>query len=176
MKKLLLIISACFWFGAAFAQSGDMAHVRPAVSLGPEVGFVQRSLYNTSYGAIAKLEIPVAATLSATLTGGIDFMHIKSFNFGQVRSTGGTDTYVPVRAGARYFLGPGFYGEGELGAAIQINGNHDKLFAYAIGPGFVTPLKSDGSASALDISFRYESWSRNRMQQVAIRVAYRLGR
>lgn len=173
MKRILLLLCTCCSISISFAQSGLPSRVRPAFSIGGELGVVQRGLYNVGYGFSGKIELPVTSAIGISLTGGYNWLHYRSISFGNLRSAGGTEAYVPLKAGARYYLAPRFYTEGELGAVLEQQNNREKLFVYALGTGFVVPFNE--SKNGIDIGFRYESWSKNRLQQLAFRVAYRLG-
>jgi hypothetical protein len=164
---LLLILSALCIEHAAAQQRNVKA-----ISVGPELNIPQRSGYNIGYGVSGKFELPVTSTFSLVFIGGLHQFHAKTFFKG---TTGDKDTFIPLKAGARYYVDPRFYTEGELGTVIDHNNNFDQnLFAYSLGTGFLLPLNNN-THSMIDIGLRYEDWSRNRVQQFAIRAAYRFG-
>jgi len=145
-----------------------------ALSLGAELNIPQRSAYNIGYGASGKLEIPVASAVSLNITGGYHRFSYKSFAIGGY-SKPDADSFVPLKGGVKYYIDERFYTEGELGTVLNHNAqNSGNLFAYSLGTGFLLPL-GEGKGNMLDIGLRFEDWSKNRLQQFAIRVAYRIG-
>lgn len=143
-----------------------------AISAGFELGLPSQSIYSVGLGGSLKIEVPLSGKFAVTATGGITSMTYKSAfvaNF----NTHGSDTFVPLKGGVKYYLGPNFYAEGELGAAIETEHEKRSLFAYSIGPGFLLPLGN--GKTGIDFSFRYESWSQHDLRQTGIRVAYKFG-
>ena len=171
MKKihLLLLLLPLITAGARAQEQGTKNAT--ALSIGAELNIPQRSRYNIGYGASAKFELPVVNALSFILTAGVHQFHIKSI-FNGVST--GNDTFVPLKAGVKYYFDPRFYAEGEMGTVIDHNDDFNQnRFTYAIGTGFLLPLKSTNNM--VDVGLRYEQWSQNRLQQFGIRVAYRFG-
>ena len=169
MKRFIVII-----FIAGFTVSHARAQERAtkAISAGLELNIPQRSAFNVGYGVSEKLELPVTSAVSVVLAGGINQFHYKSFRIGNAANRG-NDTFIPLKAGIKYFLDPRFYTEGELGTVIDHNKEYSQnLFAYSFGTGFLLPLNGSKS-NMIDIGLRFEDWSKNRAQQFAIRVAYR---
>jgi hypothetical protein len=145
-----------------------------ALSAGLELNIPQRSTYNIGYGASGKIELPVTGAISLSLTGGYHRFSYKRFLTGSDAKRV-DDTFVLLKGGIKYFLDPRFYTEGELGTVINHNNNNSgNLFTYAIGTGFLVPL-GEGNHSMIDLGIRFEDWSKNRLQQFAIRAAYRFG-
>lgn len=172
MKYPLMLLLALCIFQAANAQDRS-AHSPIAVSAGFELGLPSQSIYSVGLGGSLKIEVPVARRFAVTATGGITSMDYKNAIAANFK-TGGSDTFVPIKGGVKYYAGPGFYIEGELGTAIQTAHEQHSLFAFSIGPGFLVPIS--GGKSALDIGFRYESWSEHDLRQTGLRVGYRFGR
>ncbi|MFD1257462.1 hypothetical protein ACFQ3S_11705 [Mucilaginibacter terrae] len=144
-----------------------------ALSIGPELNLLQRSAYNIGYGVSGKFELPVSSTISAVITAGINQFHRKNFLIGSASQ--GNDTFVPLKAGIKYYFDPRFYTEAELGSVIDHNnGFNQNLFAYSIGTGFLIPINKS-STNMIDLGLRFEDWAKNRAQQFGIRVAYRFG-
>lgn len=168
---LILLLSICFFYTSQ-AQTRFDDHNPVAISAGFELGLPSQSIYSVGLGGSLKFDIPITSRFAITATGGITSMQYKSalvHNF----NTHGSDTFVPLKGSLKYYAGPGFYIEGELGSSIETSHQQRSLFAWAIGPGFLVPLKS--RRSAIDIGFRYESWSEHDLRQTGLRVAYRFG-
>jgi hypothetical protein len=174
MKKLLIIILTALTFNAAYAQrQGDGDKKSVFLGTGFELGIPSNSPLSIGYGASLKAEVPVAKSIALTLTAAYMQYHYKeSF----VNLTGISpdlnQQFIPLKAGLRYQLGPGFYSEGEVGEALKLNNGSGGLFDYSVGLGFYVPLNK---MSALDIGFRYEAYSENQYRQTALKIAYRVG-
>jgi hypothetical protein len=168
MKRLILLLLA-FYSIKLHAQS--TAEVNKAISTGFELAAPSGGVYNIGLGASAKLEVPIVAPVSFTLTGGFTSMFYKSNLFDASR-TPGAAVFIPLKAGVKYYFAKSIYAEGEAGTAIETNYGKQRSFAFSIGPGFIVPLRND--KTGIDIGFRYESWA-NQLRQTGIRVAYRFG-
>lgn len=165
--KLLLSVLFSLLTLSAFSQSEPTK----TISVGFDLGLPTNSIYSVGLGASAKLELPVVAPVVFTLSAGYDsFIYKSSFAGSNVSQPAAT--FVPLKAGGKFYFGPGIYLEGEAGSAIETNYSKDKLFAFALGPGFVF---ATGKRSGIDLSIHYENWGGGRLRQTAIRVAYRLG-
>jgi hypothetical protein len=170
MKKYCFLFLILMRFMPAMAQQRTFK----ALSAGLELNIPQRSAYNIGYGVSGKIELPVTGAISLSLTGGYNRFSYKSFSISNVAKPA-DDNFVPLKAGIKYFFDPRFYTEGELGTVINHNNNNSgNLFTYAIGTGILVPI-GDGSHSVVDLGLRFEDWSKNRLQQFAIRAAYRFG-
>jgi len=174
MKKLFLFALILTAFNTAKAQyRGDDDNQKVFFSAGFELGVPSNSPFGISYGGSAKAEVHVARSLNFTLTGGYDVYSYKgSFLRFSDQQIDLHPAFIPLKAGFKYFSGPGFYAEGELGTAIQANYGSDNMFAYAIGFGFEAPINPHND---IDIGFRYEGYSENQYQVTGIRIAYRVG-
>ncbi|RFZ82080.1 hypothetical protein DYU05_15735 [Mucilaginibacter terrenus] len=141
-----------------------------AFGIGLDLGFPTNSIYNIGFGGSGKAEVPISQSISLTVTAGYTSFYYKSALIGSTRSQDPSG-YIPLKAGAKYYLSEGFYLEGEAGTAIETNYNKDKLFAFSVGPGF---LFSTGKHTGFDVGLKYENWGSGRLKQTALRVAYRL--
>lgn len=166
MKKLLLLFLPFFYIGAN-AQTFNTK----AFSVGLEVGIPSQSVYNVGLGGSGKAEVPVASNVSLSFTAGYTSFYYKKSLIGS-SVTPDAGRFFPLKAGVKYYFSEGFYAEGEAGSVIETNYNKDNLFAFSIGPGFVI---ATGKHTGVDMGFRYENWSRGRLRQTALRVAYRFG-
>ena len=166
MKKVLT---------ALFLIAGMLAHAQTAptktFSAGLELGAPTNSIYNIGFGGSGKVEIPIIAPLSLSVTAGYISFYYKSSLVGSNTSQSPAG-FVPLKAGAKFYVGPGIYIEAEGGTAIETNYGKDKLFAYSVGPGFIIPT---GKHTGVDLGFRYENWGGGRLRQTGIRAAYRIG-
>jgi len=163
MKKIILFIILIAGIHInANAQDGKSF----AISIGPELGFPSRSLYTIGGGGSVKAEVAISAKASITATAGYS-----SFGYKNLSGIKQSNNFVPLKAGLRYGGGSAYL-EGELGDAMETGANKRNLFAYSVGPGFIFKLNDMGS---IDLGFRYENWSKNTLQQIAIRAAFRVG-
>jgi hypothetical protein len=171
MKKYWFLLML---YIVAFSPLAAQNRATSSFSVGAELNIPQRSAYNFGYGASGKLEIPVASAVSLNITGGYHRFSYKSFAIGGY-SKPDADSFVPLKGGVKYYIDERFYTEGELGTVLNNNSqNSGNLFTYSLGTGFLLPL-GERKSNMLDIGLRFEDWSKNRLQQFAIRVAYRLG-
>ncbi|OOQ60981.1 outer membrane beta-barrel protein [Mucilaginibacter pedocola] len=164
MKKLLPIFFL-FIYAAASAQNAP----KKAFSVGLDLGIPTNSIYSIGFGGSGKAEVPIAGAASITVTAGFTSLYYKSSVFGNTQSADAA-TFIPLKAGVKYYLGDAFYIEGEAGTAIATNYEKDKLFAFALGPGFLIEISKN---TAIDLGFRYENWGSGRIRQTGIRAAYR---
>lgn len=65
-------------------------------------------------------------------------------------------TIIPIRAGARYYLGSNFYGAGEFGVGI-ISNDVGSAFGYSLGLG----SKIKTGSKNLDVGVKYDAYSKN---------------
>src|SRR5579863_5055241 len=152
MKTPLLILTALL-FVTISASAQDPVQNSKAFSIGGEVNIPSFGLYNVGTGASAKFEFPIVSPVSISLTAGFTSFFYRSSILNNYNG-GGSDVFVPLKAGVKYYLAQSFYAEGEVGSAFELNHNKSSLVAFSIGPGFVVPAGKNG----LDISFRYEDW------------------
>lgn len=159
-----------------FASAQDSTPGRNAFAISPafELRIPSQSVYSIGVGGSLKAEVPVAGKFSLTATGGITNMSYKS---ALVKSFGtpGSDTFIPLKGGVKYYGSTGFYLEAEAGSTVQTTNDKRSLFTYAIGPGFIIPVGHGDSRSGVDFSFRYESASVHDLRQTALRIGYRFG-
>ena len=180
MKKLFLLglVVAVTGFSSIKAQLRA-----PKFSIGLEVAAPTsdaHNLYSVGFGGSGKIEIPATRQLFITATAGYSSFYLKDALKNTLRTFGASlkpAGFVPLKVGAKYYLIPLVYVEGELGAAIGVQqsatgtnilSGHGTAFAYAPGVGVVVPI------IGIDAGVRYEGWSQNgHFDQVALRVAFR---
>lgn len=165
MKKLIILIAL---LPALPLQA--QTTINRAIGTGFELAIPSNGVYSIGTGASVKAELPISRPVSLTLTGGFTAMFYKSNLFNSSR-TPGAATFVPLKAGLKYYFNKGVYAEGEAGTVIEANYAKQSPFAFSIGPGFIVPA---GDKNGVEIGFRYESWA-NQLRQTAIRIAYRFG-
>lgn len=166
MKKLLPLLLMIFAINA-YAQTEPTK----TFSAGLELGVPTNSIYNIGFGGSGKIEIPIVTPLTLSVTAGYTSFYYKNSLVGSNTSQPAAG-FVPLKAGAKFYFGPGIYMEAEGGTVIETNYSKDQLFAYAVGPGFIIPT---GKHTGVDLGFRYENWGGGRLRQTGIRVAYRIG-
>ncbi|MGZ3763847.1 MAG: hypothetical protein ACXVA2_04245 [Mucilaginibacter sp.] len=166
MKRCLFLLLAFCCF-----KTQAQTIITKAFSAGFELAIPSNGVYNIGTGASLKAELPIAAPVSLTITGGFTSMFYKSNLFSSSR-TPGAAVFGPLKAGVKYYFNKGVYAEGEAGTAIETNYGKQNSFAFSVGPGFIVPMSNE--KQGIDISFRYESWA-GQLRQTAIRFAYRFG-
>lgn len=172
MKSALFLIV----FASIFSFTQSYAQVRgqdgPKLGIGADFAFPQGSYGDRAdFGAGVSLlyQHPVSARLN--ITG----------NVGYLRFTGeGTyvnlkfkEGFVPIKAGARYFVSENIYGAGEVGVVFSTaNGSGSgTAFVYTPGLGVVFPVSDSGN---IDLGARYERWTRSNgtISLIGIRAGY----
>jgi hypothetical protein len=131
------------------------------------------NMASTAYtGATALLQYGLSKNLALTLTSGYYY-----FKGNSSRASLGM---VPVKLGARAFIGPGFYFSGEIGAGFETkdpyaykNGGYGlpKSTRLILSPGF------GYAKNSWDFGVRYENFSGKQDDYglVGLRVAYSFG-
>ena len=129
---------------------------RSNIVIGPEINLPSGNSTNQSavgFGGYLKAELGLSEKFSITGSGGLTSFLGKRF-MGQRAST---LSYLPIKAGLKYYTESNFYFEGQLGATLPFNRTGKTGFAWSPGAG--TFLKSRNSNNQLDIGLRYEGWS-----------------
>ena len=166
MKRFLFFI-------LLFSASGVWAQderLKKAFSIGAELGIPNMNAYNIGLGLSGKVEFPVSEKIAITATAAYAAFFYKSNLFANKSLSAAS--FIPLKAGVKYYVNQGIYFEGELGEAIEANYLKRDLFAFSIGPGFIIPINEK---YGVDFGLRYEKWSQHQVQQTAIRFAYRFG-
>ncbi|MBB5397565.1 MULTISPECIES: hypothetical protein [unclassified Mucilaginibacter] len=165
MKKLLLAI---LFVGSASATCLAQANQGSKFNIGVEAGLPVGSthdLYNSVIGGSIKYELSVASSTFLTLSAGYNSFH--STDDYQAVGAKSSVGFVPLKAGLKYYFNEGFFGEGQLGVAINTVKDGGSAFAYSPGIGY----SFDGG---LEAGVRYEGWSKGgTISQVGLRVGYR---
>jgi hypothetical protein len=171
MKQFLLAILILLAFQTVNAQyRGEADNKNIFISVGPEVGAPSNTPYNITYGASAQAEVKLMNRLGLTLTGELMAYNYKSSLF--AGSSNLHPALVPLKAGLKYYTGPGFYFSGEMGSTIHSNNNVGNMLVYSLGFGFELPVNK---MSNVDFGFSYQNYSQGQYQTTGLRVAYRIG-
>jgi len=159
MKKIFILAILTFSTSLIFAQRQG----RFNFSLGLETGYtagpnVQR--WNIGAGGTGQFEYFLKDNVSITLLSGyIGYLGSKESSGLKYRSI----TIVPLKAGARFYLGRNLHIGGELGAGFLGNGgSHTTAFAYSpiIGVSFRT-FDGERQRGGVDISIKYDGYTFN---------------
>ncbi|TZF82178.1 hypothetical protein FW774_15925 [Pedobacter sp. BS3] len=171
MKKVVWGIMALFFSTAVWAQKQPEYIAKPRFNIGAEFGLPTTGsyaeLFTIGFGGSGKLEVPVTKTFYATATAGFITYYLK-----EGVSPTYNRSYIPLKAGGKYYFNPMIYAEGELGISIGMQRKAGSAFVWAPGVGTSFSIAKDGY---LDAGIRYEGWERNggNLDQFALRVAYK---
>ncbi|RKR85263.1 hypothetical protein BDD43_5527 [Mucilaginibacter gracilis] len=172
MKKFLFVCIALFVFKSANAQyRGQTDNKNIFLSLGAEIGIPSNTPYNLTYGAAAQAEIKLMPQLGLTFSGQYTAYNYKSSLLANSDAEK-HPSFIPLKAGLKYYTSPNFYFGGELGSTVQSNNGTGNMFVYALGFGFDVPLDKH---SDIEIGFAYQNYSASQYQTTGMRVAYRVG-
>ncbi|WP_207531951.1 outer membrane beta-barrel protein [Desertivirga arenae] len=166
MKKLLLIAAMAV---ASFTASAQVESQKTKFGVAFEAGIPSGDAgdaYSLAIGGSVFVEKPVAASFAVTGSAGYTSWSPKK-EFKDFFDSYGV---IPVKAGAKYYFGKNFYGQGELGAAFGTNDGAKTGFIWAPGVGISYPVSDK---TDFDAGVRYESFSVEEfnMGQIAFRVA-----
>jgi hypothetical protein len=178
MKTITLLQLIVFLSIAAAQQSFAQANKKESFSLNfglealfPEGDF--RETHNTGFGATVKGEYTFGKHASATINTGFAAFTGKGYldtilgmqqNYKSIFA-------IPVRAGARYYLG-NFYFLGETGLVFKNENGNSTNALFTIGLGDKIKIGNN----KLDISLRQETWisSPRNFNMAILRVAYEI--
>jgi hypothetical protein len=130
---------------------------------------------NFGLGITPRLQYGISDNVALTFTSGLYHFFPKTITYPAIGSFPGfTAKYksdiIPVKAGAKFFMGRNFYLSGEVGAAFEVaEGGGPVHFLWSPGIGYAT--------KRWDIGARYENFSGNGYSDgiTALRVAYGFG-
>jgi hypothetical protein len=123
----------------------------------------QYAPYQAGIGFVARFEMPFSNSdvpFNFTATSGITAF----FSDQTIRSLlGKKDAYtekiyyfLPLKVGAKYYLGENFYVEGEVGGIVNLSNSFKTTPTYAPGIGVAIPFQQIRS---LDLGLRYETFN-----------------
>ena len=142
------------------------------IGFGPEVSLPSGNSSNVSavgLGGFVKAEIGISDKFALTAQGSLtSFLGKKIFG-----AKTPTVTYIPVKAGLKYYTSPDFYFEGQVGASMPINGKTSTSFAWS--PGLGAYINKRDANHKLDLGLRYESWTSSDFNFITLRVGYLFG-
>jgi hypothetical protein len=172
MKHFLLSILILLVFQTTKAQyRGEFDSKNIFISAGGEVGAPSNTPYNVSYGAYAQAEVKVINHIGLTLTG--EYM---GYNFKSSLLAGPNNqqhpSFIPLKAGIKYYAGPNFFFAGEVGSTVQTNTDIGNMFVYSLGFGFDIPLDKHND---VEVGFSYQNYAQSQYQTTGLKVAYRVG-
>jgi hypothetical protein len=154
MKKFLLLLTGIVMCSLYASAGGEMLFTETKLN----------KSHRNGWGATVKGEYVLGEHASVTLVSGYYHMagRTTSFTYRDI-------TAIPVKAGARYYLGS-FYGAAETGAIFFSDFNKGAGFVYSFGLGDKFRL----GKSVFDIGLRHEGWSVSGVRNgvIALRVGY----
>lgn len=170
MKKILFLSIAIF---LTFTQLNAQTRSRESqIGLGLDAAFPVgdfKDVANYAIGVSLLYQKPVADNLS--ITGNVGYLRFHGPEvFTGIKYKQG---FVPIKAGARYFIAGKFYGSAELGVSISTASGSGSGTSFIYVPGLGTTLRA-GKTGSVDVSVRYESWSRSNgtLSFAGIRAGY----
>jgi len=172
MKRLLLILFTFATITTTKAQTGDPAMEGPKFGIGADFAFPIGSFKDqANYGVGGSLlyQHPVSENLS--ITGNVGYLKFNGKK--TILNLNYSEGFIPIKAGARYFLAENIYGGAELGVSISTaSGNGSGTsFIYVPAVGVAFPVSDKG---VVDLGIRYESWTRSSSTRsfIGIRAGY----
>jgi len=151
MTKPNLLLFALLLFSATTLKAQNTTNL----SVGAEIGLPSGNFSGISAigtGASIKLDLPVSNQFALTFNA--CFMNF----FGRRNQvlTVKDLTYIPLKAGLKYYLSEGFYAEAQFGVGLPINEGQKTLFVWSPGLDNIFKLRGKG---LLDVGIRYEGWT-----------------
>jgi opacity protein-like surface antigen len=179
MKKLFLLTAIAGVFAFSGVKAQDPAMSGPKLGVGVEFGFPMGDFGDVSdfgVGGSLLYQHPIANKLNFTGTAGYMNFQGKDFEFAGETVDGGSLGVIPVKAGLRYFLAENIFVNAEAGAVFGTEEGFGTRFAYSPGLGVEFPV---ADKSALELSARYEGWSKGdgsiSPQTIGLRLAWNFG-
>lgn len=171
----ILAVVTLFICNSAKAQSVDKNNLRFGIGVDGllPVGN-SANTENFGIGVTPRLQYSLSNSVALTFTSGIYHFFPKTISYPIGNGLTGTSKYksdiIPVKVGAKFFVGSNFYLAGEVGAAFEVaEGGGPVHFLYSPGLGYAT--------KKWDIGARYESYGGNGYSDgiIGLRVAYGFG-
>ncbi|WP_231490065.1 hypothetical protein [Pedobacter sp. Leaf170] len=151
MFKFRLLLFAILSFYATILKAQNTTNL----SIGAEIGLPSGNFSGISAigtGGSIKFDLPISNQLAISLNGGFMNFFGRRNQVLMVKDL----TYIPLKAGLKYYLSEGFYAEAQLGAGIPINETQKTLAIWSPGIGNIFKLRNKG---LLDVGLRYEGWT-----------------
>ncbi|MDB4919975.1 hypothetical protein [Mucilaginibacter sp.] len=172
MKKILfsLAILGLTVVSALAQTTPNSGKFSVGFEAGVPFGALTADISSVALGASLKYDYPIAGAVFITVSAGYTNFIYKS-DYRDILKAFGIDKsgegFVPVKAGIKYYVSGGFYGEAQGGVVFSTESGGGNAIAYAPGIGYTW-------VDSVDIGARYEGWSHNgTINQVALRLAYR---
>lgn len=171
MKSLVALLLFVFFVQQANAQSlfTGPEPVRPRINADLQFALpygAKGGDYAHGAGLSLGIDVPVTRIFYGTLSGG--FM---AFYQGSKSVSAEARSYIPAKAGAKLYVLPWLYAQGELGLGIGIQQGAGSVFIMS--PGVGTSFRMT-ERSAINAGVRVERWSRQNgnIEQVAFKLGY----
>jgi len=172
MKKILLALTVLAGTTlAGFAQqtaASSKANEGGKFSIGIDAALPTGDagdFYSAGFGGSIKYEVPTAKNTFFTISGGYESFLYKSIY--KVPGYSSSDSFVPLKAGIKYYSDGGFFLEAQAGISIYTGNNSFTSFAYSPGIGY-------SFNGGLEVGARYEAWVKDgTFGQAAVRLAFR---
>ncbi|OOQ60980.1 hypothetical protein [Mucilaginibacter pedocola] len=173
MKKLLAIALVLIGF-CAKAQERKTVFEKfsnnRAIGIGISGYLPHGNFFKNGYGASVKSEWPIAQDLSLIGTLSVARFNYKSEFKGEALPTKPA-TFIPLTAGARYFLGDKIYFEGLVGGGYVADFHKSAFLSIEASAGYIMRLNKTNS---FDFSVGYNNWgSGENLKATVLKVAYR---
>ncbi len=174
--SLILLLAALIATGNVKAQSTEPGKFRFGIGLDGLIPVGNTGTFqHVGLGITPRLQYGVSDKLAFTFTSGIYHFFPKTVT---LLGYGGFPAYsgktksdvIPVKVGAKYFIGGSFYIAGEAGLGFEVaEGGGPIHFLWSPGIGY--------ASKRWDIGARYENFSGHKYSDgvTAIRVAYGFG-
>lgn len=174
--KHLILLFVLLLNGRLYAQFNH-------ISIGGEIDIPSGNAANISsigLGAGLKGEVGLSPRFALTANGSL----VSFFPRRLMGSNPPAEVSVPVKGGLKYYAGPNFYVEGQLGINIPVSGAAVRGFVWSPGLGSLIPLRN--TTNKIDVGIRYEGWSSRRLVAlnnsrlntfgfISLRAAYAFG-
>ncbi len=137
-----------------FSTSLLWAQNTPNVGFGPEINLPSGNFSNLSgigLGFSVKASFPITEDFAISINGGYANFFGKRSQVFHIADL----TYVPLKAGLKYYLSETFYAEGQFGAGLALKDGQKNVMIWSPGIGNQFSLNNENK---LDFGIRYESW------------------
>ncbi len=171
---LLVVLIISLLAFTAKGQKNAPSPVRPRISLGAEFAIPTdrefSKMFTIGFGGSGKLDVPITSALYATASAGFISFYTKDKYAGDPVDLN-NKSYIPLKAGAKYYVSPLLYAQAEAGASVGVQKNSGTALIVSPGFGASLPITKTGFFNA---DIRYESWMRDggNLNNFSLRVAY----
>ncbi|MES2810393.1 MAG: hypothetical protein V4619_17295 [Bacteroidota bacterium] len=165
----LLIIGVV---ASGMAQSNSRPQFNISADAGSQVSNRYRE-HSSVFGGALGFKYPVSANAAVAFSAGYTAFVTAEKVVGGDIIVPETFHAIPLKAGVRYYLFKGLFGEGQVGAAIGTNKNARSGFLYTPGIGYEF-------TEGYSFGIRYESWlyrqtqlyNKSQLNHIAFRFSY----